>query len=195
MHHERKRYWDLDALLRLRAFNKVRERVKWLENVQKMSRKSKVNLLLSLQGCDWCDIGPFNFISLDLKTWGVAIQMKLILQNICIVLFISQGFIKMIIMNSAGNFFFDFCYEAKENVKFNFFFRLLSLTTMWEDISWKMVSTSALNNCILRLFALEFTLCVVRGSPHSLFLDPIWTKRCNLLGKKDCTHRAWSCRL
>jgi len=68
MHHKRKRYWDLDVLLRLRAFDKVRERAKWLQNVQKMSRKSKMNLLLSLQGCDWCDIGSFNFISLDLET-------------------------------------------------------------------------------------------------------------------------------
>lgn len=62
---------------------------------------------------------------------------------------------------------------------------------MWEDISWKMVSTSALNKCILRLFVLKFTLCVVRGLPHSLFLEPISTKRCNLPGKQDCTHCAW----
>ena len=75
--------------------------------------KKKVNLLPSLQGCDWCDIGPFNFISVVLKTCGVPIQMKLFLQNICKVLFISQGFTKMIMMNSAGNFFFDLCYEAK----------------------------------------------------------------------------------
>ena len=107
MHHKKKRYWDLDALLRLRAFNKVWERAKWLQNVQKMSRKSKMNVLLSLQGCDWCDVGPFNFISLDLKTlWCCHSNETSFAEHL-------HGTIKMIIMNLAGNFCFDLCYEAK----------------------------------------------------------------------------------
>ena len=55
--------------------------MKWLENVQKMSRKSNVNLFLSLQGCDVYNImnGEQKKSRLCSAVWCLTLAVRLAL--------------------------------------------------------------------------------------------------------------------